>query len=64
MQCQGDHMRYHLDNPEPYRRAMIVLYGQKIFNELEISHNQIVKYTEGDLKEMIEYFKGLIEEIE
>ncbi|MFV0587397.1 recombination protein NinG [Bacteroides reticulotermitis] len=49
--------RFNGGNLEGYRQGLIAKYGESIVSELESRKNELTKYSESDLKEMINHYQ-------
>lgn len=55
--------RYHEENTEPFRQALIRYEGESLVSYLEDMAKRIVKHSEADLKEMIAFYSEKVKQL-
>lgn len=61
-QCAGCNLRHEMEF-EPFRRVVEARIGKERYNSLWERHNQINKYKDFDLMELIDLFKAKIDKL-
>lgn len=61
-QCSGCNLRHEHDF-EPYRRIWVEKYGQDEYNILYAKWSKSTKFSIGDLKYLIDYYRGKLKEL-
>ncbi len=62
-QCSGCNMRHEYDF-EPYRKTYVNKYGEKQYDIEYIKFKQTTKFSESDLKQMVELYKNKLKELQ